>query len=75
MASAIQTIKCIRDEIPQQTKIFLLNTLVLGHLIYPCMLLNCCTEENLDKLESKKLGYTNSHELTHKRLRHTCDVT
>ena len=50
MASAFQTIKCIRDEIPLRTRILSLNTIVLSHLHYPCMLLNGCTEENLDKL-------------------------
>ena len=40
MATAIQTIKCIREEIPLRTRILLLNTLVLSHLHYPCMLLN-----------------------------------
>ena len=53
MASAIETIKCIKDEIPLRTRILLLNTRVLSHLLYPCMLLNGCTEENLDKLENK----------------------
>ena len=52
-ASAIQTIKCIRDEITLQTRILLLNTFLLGHLHYPCMLWNGCTEENLDKMETK----------------------
>ena len=53
MASTIQTIKRIRDENPPRTKILLPNTLVLGHLNYLCMLLNGCTEENLEKLEKR----------------------
>ena len=53
MATAIQTIKCIRDKIPLRTRILLLNTLVLSHLHYPCMLLNGCTQDNIEKLEKQ----------------------
>ena len=53
MASAIQTIKCIRDEILLRTRIFLLNTIVSSHSHYPCMFLKSCTDENLDKLEKQ----------------------
>ena len=53
MATAIQTIKCIRDDIPLRTRILLLNTLVLSHLHYPCMLLNGCTQDNIEKLEKQ----------------------
>ena len=53
MATAIQTIKCIRDEITLRTRILLLNTLVLSHLLYPCMLLNGCTQDKIEKLEKQ----------------------
>ena len=52
-ATLIQTIKCIRDKIPLRTRILLLNTLVLSHLHYPCMLLNGCTQDNIEKLEKQ----------------------
>ena len=54
MASAIQTTKGIRDEIPLRTRSLSLNTLVLNHLLHPGMLLNSCTEEFLDKLKKQK---------------------
>ena len=53
MASAIQTTKGIRDEIPLRTRILSLSTLVLNHLLHPGMLLNSCTEEFLDKLKKQ----------------------
>ena len=53
MATAIETIECIRDEFPLRTRILLLNALVLNHFHYRCMLLNGCTKKNLDKLEKQ----------------------
>ena len=53
MASAIQTIKCIRDEISLRARILLFNALVLITLHYRCMHLNGGTEEILDKLEKQ----------------------
>ena len=74
MPSAIQTIKCIRDEIPLRTRILSLNTVVLSHLHYPCMLLTGCTEEKLEKLgKQTKMGHTNCHEHKHKRFCHICE--